>query len=97
MFYTKKIQLERNAIAEDLVYTIVYSGFAHFCFWQCSESMLTGSLPVHDAPPINALVSALFWASSLDAWLSFTPSFLAESPGFDFLVFFPEFSLSKTM
>ena len=31
---------------------IVYSGFAHRCFWQCSESRFTGNLPVHDAPPI---------------------------------------------
>ena len=31
---------------------IVYSGLAHPCFWQCSESRFTGNLPVHDAPPI---------------------------------------------
>ena len=39
----------------ELVWTelaIVYSGLAHRCFWQCSESMFTGNLPVHDAPPI---------------------------------------------
>jgi hypothetical protein len=36
-------------------HTIVYSGFSHFCFWQCSDSRLTGSFPVHDEPPIISL------------------------------------------
>src|SRR3954471_15916898 len=32
--------------------TIVYSGFSHFCFWQCSDNKLTGNFPVQLAPPI---------------------------------------------
>ena len=43
---------------------MVYSGFSHFCFWQCSDSRLTGSLPVHEAPPIRVLVSGLLEASA---------------------------------
>lgn len=39
--------------------TVSYSGLSHFCFWQCSESRLTGSFPVHDAPPIICLTVGL--------------------------------------
>ena len=47
----------------DLVWlelAIVYSGLAHRCFWQCSESMFTGNLPVHDAPPIYRNPESVF-------------------------------------
>lgn len=54
-------------IAMNCALTIVYSGFSHFCFWQCSESRFTGSLPVQDAPPINFLTSGLLGASSRSA------------------------------
>jgi hypothetical protein len=45
-------------------HTIVYSGFSHFCFWQCSDSRLTGNLPVHEAPPIRVLVSGFLGVAS---------------------------------
>lgn len=45
----------------------MYSGFSHLCFWQCSESIFTGSFPVHDAPPINFLTSGLLGASPASA------------------------------
>lgn len=40
--------------------TMLYSGFSHFCFWQCSASMFTGSFPVHDAPPITSFTEGFF-------------------------------------
>lgn len=44
-------------------HTIVYSGFSHLCFWQCSDSIFTGNFPVHDAPPIIFLTSGLLGVS----------------------------------
>ena len=68
--------------------TIVYSGFAHFCFWQCSESMFTGSLPVHEAPPINVLVSGFFGASLSAPWAFAAPFESGSGPTSPFFAFF---------
>ena len=46
---------------------VVYSGFSHFCFWQCSDNRLTGSFPVHDAPPIKVFASGLLGPSPANA------------------------------
>ena len=56
--------------------TMLYSGFSHFCFWQCSDNRLTGSLPVHEWPPMICLTVGL---GAAGARLSF------EGPGFFFL------------
>lgn len=42
---------------------MLYSGFSHFCFWQCSDSILTGNLPVHDAPPITSFTDGFLGSS----------------------------------
>lgn len=54
-------------------HTIVYSGFSHFCFWQCSASILTGSFPVHDAPPMTSFTEG-FLGSSVEACAFFAVS-----------------------
>lgn len=53
-----------------LLLTMVYSGFSHFCFWQCSDSILTGSLPVHEGPPISFFTSGLLGTSPINLDLS---------------------------
>lgn len=60
-------------VRHDLL-TIVYSGFSHFCFWQCSESILTGSLPVHEAPPITSFTLGFFGSSEVAAGAFFEAS-----------------------
>jgi hypothetical protein len=74
----------------EIFHTIVYSGFSHFCFWQCSESIFTGNFPVHDAPPINFLTSGLFGASP-----SRSGPFWPEVPAADAVDFFGLGSLSE--
>lgn len=76
---------------------MVYSGFVHFCFWQCSESMLTGSLPVHDAPPINFLVSGFLGAFSPDGSRLFSPWPVAEGFCSTFFGFLVELAFPNTM
>lgn len=49
---------------------MLYSGFSHFCFWQCSDSILTGNLPVHDAPPMTSFTDG-FLGTSGAGFLSF--------------------------
>jgi len=63
-----------------LALTMVYSGFSHFCFWQCSESIFTGSFPVHDAPPISFFTSGLFGASPARAGPSWAEGPPADDP-----------------
>ncbi len=80
--------------------TIVYSGFSHFCFWQCSDSRLTGSLPVHDAPPISVRVSGRFTnvspaaaaAASMLPLLLPPPSFFSVAFPLDPLAALPDFA-----
>lgn len=56
--------------------TMLYSGFSHFCFWQCSANILTGSFPVHDAPPMTSFTDG-FLGSSVAGFAS--PAFSATA------------------
>lgn len=57
---------------------MLYSGFSHFCFWQCSASILTGSFPVHDAPPMTSFTDG-FLGSSVVGFGFASPAFSATA------------------